>query len=213
MPTSPTVTRRIEDATPVHAGTDWKMAALSIAVAVGVVWWFQMPLSFDVNSPSFNPAVFVPVLLGLYGVTQAFSWMRGRNVGSRFGTSVFEMHGNAVSAGQTLRGRVITSRDLPAAGGFLVRLRCVEAVRYNDVGSSSARTQDKIRWEQERTVHSTGSGSAGVPVEFAIPLDSGARATGISAGAVRWLLEVEAAVAGARYRALFGVPVTAVPDQ
>ena len=114
--------------------------------------------------------------------------------------------------GQHLRGRLITSRDLTATGGFLLRLRCVEAVRHTGIGTPHTRTQDKIRWAEEHTVHSAASASSGVPVEFDIPLDPGARAKGLSAGVVRWLLEVEATVDGARYEALFGVPVREALD-
>ena len=125
---SATTTRRIEDATPAHAATDWKMAALAIAAAVGMVWWFKLSLDFDVNAPSFNPAVFVPVVLALYGVLQAVTYLRGRSLGSRFGVSAFEMLGHTVDTGSTLRGRVLTSRDLHSPGGFRLRLQCIEEV-------------------------------------------------------------------------------------
>ena len=159
------VTRRIEDATPFHAGTDRTMAVLSLAVAVGVVFWFKLPLNFDVNSPEFNPMVFLPVVLVLYGVAQAFKSVRGRGIVNRFGASVFEMQGNAVSVGQTLRGRVVTSRDLIATSGFRLRLRCIEEVSYaQSAGSAGDRRRDVIRWEAESTVEATESGSDGVPV-------------------------------------------------
>ena len=208
---SSTTIRRIDDATPVHAATDWKMAALSIAAAVGLVWWFELPLDFDVNAPSFNPAVFVPVVLVVYGIVQALKFLRGRSVGSRFGVSTFEMHGHTVATGATLRGRVITSRNLSGPGGFLLRLRCVEEERYADHAGSHARNhRDRIQWEAEHTVQSLESSSHGVPVEFAILADA---ADGRTAGnRLRWLLEVEATVDGARYEALFGVPVTIADD-
>ncbi len=204
---SATTTHRIEDATPVHAATDWKMAALAVAAAVGMVWWFKLPLDFDVNAPSFNPAVFVPVVLVLYGVLQAVTYLRGRRLGSRFGVSAFEMQGHTVDTGSTLRGRVLTSRDVHAPGGFRLRLRCIEEARYADhAGDAGTRRRDRILWESDHTVQSSGSRSSGVPVEFAIPA---AAANGLTAGnRVRWILDVEATADGARYEALFGVPVT-----
>ncbi len=199
-------TRSIEDATPVHAAADWKMAALAIAAAVGIVWWFKLPLDFDVNGPSFNPAVFVPVALALYGVLQAVTFLRGRRLGNRFGVSEFEVQGHSVDIGSTLPGRVLTSRDLNAPDGFRLRLRCIEEVRYADhAGDAGTRRRDRIQWESEHTVQSPGSHSSGVPVEFAIPASA---ANGLTAGnRLRWLLEVEAMADGARYEALFGVPV------
>ena len=44
---SATTTHRIDDATPVQAATDWKMATLAIAAAAGMVWWFKLPLDFE----------------------------------------------------------------------------------------------------------------------------------------------------------------------
>lgn len=45
-----------------------------------------------------------------------------------------------------------------------------------------------------------------MPVHFDVP--KGATAEVVESGRVRWLLEVEATVDGARYAALFGVPTT-----
>jgi hypothetical protein len=205
-------TRRIDDSTPFHATTDWTMAALSLAAAVGMVWWFDMPLNFDVNSPSFNPAVFVPLALTAYGVVQSARFLRARRIGQRFGASVFEMQGHAVAVGGTLRGQVMTARDLAAPGGFRLRLRCIEEVRYADQagGGRTGSRADRIRWEATDTVQAAASSSEGVPVHFDIPAT--ATAAVVESGPVRWILEVEATVDGARYEALFGVPITTPAD-
>lgn len=205
-------TRRIDDATPFHATTDGTMAALSLAAAAGMMWWFEMPLDFDVNSPSFNPAVFLPVALVLYGIVQGVKYLRARSTGQRFGASVFEMQGQAVAIGGTLRGQVKTSRDLAAPGGFRLRLRCIEEVRYSDQagGGPTDRRADRIRWEATDTVQTAGSRSPGVPVRFDIP--ASAIAEVVESHRVRWTLEVEATVDGARYEALFGVPITTLSD-
>lgn len=205
-------TRRIDDATPVHAATDWTMAALSLTAAVAMVWWFELPLNFDVNAPSFNPAVFVPVALVLYGVVQAAKFLRARTTGRRFGASVFEMQGHALAVGGSLRGRVMTARDLAAPGGFLLRLRCVEEVRYSDQagGGRTASRADRIRWEATDTVQAAASSTQGVPVRFDVPASAAAEV--VESGQVRWTLEVEATVDGARYESLFGVPTTTLAD-
>jgi hypothetical protein len=201
--------RRIEDSTPFHAGTDWIMGLLTIGAAVVVVWWFQVPLEFDFNSPSFNPAALLPVLLVAYGLIQTAKSMRARMIGRRFGLSVFEMEGERVALGQSLRGWVLTARDLVTSGGFLLRLRCIEEVLYSDlVGSRMGKKdpRDVIRWESEWTVTAQASSSEGVLVEFSIPR---AAMDGVGKGRLRWTLEIEATVGGERYEALFGVPVVA----
>ena len=205
-------TRRIDDATPFHATTDWTMAALALAAAAGIIWWFQMPLDFDVNSPSFNPAVFVPVALGLYGVVQGAKFLRARSTGLRFGASVFEMQGQAVALGGTLRGRVMTARNLAAPDGFVLQLRCIEEVRYSDQagGGRTGSRADRIRWEATDTVQAAASSTQGVPVHFDIPTSATAKVG--ESGRVRWTLEVEATVGGARYEAIFGVPITTLTD-
>lgn len=199
--------RRIEDATPFHAGTDWIIGLVAMGAGAAIVWWFNLPLEFDPNSPTFNPAIILAGVLVGYGLWQVVKAVRVQTMGHRFGASVFEMEGHSPSLGQTLRGRIITARDLSPPGGFLLRLRCIEAVRYSDmVGSRMGKKdpRDVIRWEAERTVASQASSSEGVPVEFLIP-----RGATKDAGKdrLRWTLEIEATVDGERYEALFGVPV------
>lgn len=200
--------RRIEDSTPFHGTTAWILAALCLAAAVAVVFVFDLKLDFDVNSPTFNPAVFLPVILAAVGLFQAVKALRARSTGRRFGASVFEMEGERVELGETLRGRVKTSRDLVARDGFAVRLACIETVWISDSpGSklrSESRREDKVRWSASRKVASAGSAAQGVEVEFAIPSNAMKDA---KTDAIRWTLEVEAEVDGARYEALFGVPV------
>jgi hypothetical protein len=208
---SQSTVRRIEDSTPFHTETNWIMAVLSIAAALGIVWWFDLPLDFDLSSPSFNPMVFLPVVLAGYGLVQAARAARARAQGRRFGASVFEMEAQSIQLGDTLRGHVITARDLRAPEGFVLRLRCIEKVRYaSSAGSIKDKRMDVVRWEAERTVQASNSSSRGVPVEFAIPPAAAKDATG---DPTRWTLEVGAVVEGTRYDALFGVPVTAAPAE
>lgn len=211
--TAPPMLRRIEDATPFHAETNWIMAALAIAVAVGIVWWFGLPLEFDFQSPSFNPAVFVPVALIGYGLWQGVQSLRARAVGRRFGASVFEMQGECVGLGETLLGRVLTARDLNAPDGFQLRLCCVESTRQSEVaGGPPTRRRDVIRFEKRARIGAKATSVEGIAVEFVLPRDftrsGGSRPSGQP---LRWTLAIEAQVEGARYEALFGVPVTTLP--
>lgn len=214
QPAAPTL-RRIEDSSPFQGETSWIMAALAAAAAVGIVWGFKLPLDFDVNSPSFNPAVFVPVVLLACALWQAVKSLRALALGRRFGASAFEMQGECVGLGETLRGRVLTSRDLKAADGFHLRLRCIEATRPTDVaGGISTKQRDVIRFEKKARVDATATSTHGIAVAFEMPRDftrrGGSEPTG---GPLRWTLEVAAQVEGRPYEALFGVPVTTLPEE
>lgn len=202
-----TTTRRIEDATPHHARGNWIGAILAFAAAGAIVWWFDLRLAFDMNAPDFNPAVFVPVVLALAGVVQTVKAVRASFVARRFGPSAFDVEGGHVAPGGELRGRVLTSRDLAPAAGFRVRLRCIEKVRMaSSAGSSQGRDEDRIAFEVENVVTNVASSSReGIPVRFQIP-DQAAKTSTAGRGA-RWTLDVGADVDGARYEALFGVPV------
>lgn len=196
--------RRIDDATPFHAAVDWKMGALTLGAAAAVAWAFRASLTFDVNAPDFNPIVAVPLLLAGYGAVQLGKAFGARRVTNRFGHSVFDMRGQFVRTGGTLEGRIVTAHDLNAPQGFLVRLRSIEQRRIRETAGTGYRDEDRILWETSSTVRASRSHADGIPVTFAIPADATARAKD---GPVRWTLEVEATVDGARYQALFGVPV------
>jgi len=203
---APTI-RRIEDSTPFHAGTSWISAVLALLVAGGVLMWLGFPLVVDPNDPAFNPAILVPILLVIVGLVQAVKAFRGGRTARRFGPSAFEMVGGQVGSDGLLSGRVFTARDLAPAAGFRLRLRCIESVRIADsAGSSQGRDEDRITFEAESVlVDIASSARDGVPVQFQLPRQP--IRTSTSSRGVRWILEIEADVEGARYEALFGVPV------
>jgi len=204
---SSTTVRRIEDATPHHARGNWIGAILAFAVAVVVVWWFDLRLALDVQAPDFDPAVFLPVSLALLGTILVMRAIRSRIVARRFGPSAFDVEGGHVAPGGVLRGRVLTSRDLAPTAGFRLRLRCIETVRMaSSAGASQGRDEERVAFEVENIVTGVASSARdGIPVEFEMP--SQAARTSTAARGARWTLDVEADVEGARYAALFGVPV------
>ncbi|MCY2959886.1 MAG: hypothetical protein NTY35_06940 [Planctomycetota bacterium] len=200
----------IEDATPTHTSSAWFGAVLALAAAAGIVLWFHLPLEFDFDSPSFNPMVLVPVVLAGFGIVQTVKGVRGSIQQRRFGASCFEMEGDRVAVGGTLRGRILTARDLEPPGGFLLRMRCVESVRLtSDIGSGSKRSRDEIRWESVTKVEvADGTSRHGIPVQLAIPKSCGKYLEpGRKNDGVRWVLIVSAPVGGRNYEALFAVPV------
>lgn len=206
---STTPVRRIEDSTSFHAAVDWKMGALVMAAAVASVWYFRLPLVFDPNAPEFNPAVFVPLLLLAYGAVHLGRGLRERAIGRRFGATTLEIEGHQLLPGDTLRGRIVTTRDLVAPSGFHLRLRCIASRRIGATSSSGSRTRDEILWQAEATAISARSSGEGIPVALAIPKRTADKAAG---DPLRWTLEVEAQVDGRRFAALFGVPVVVASD-
>ena len=136
-------------------------------------------------------------------------WLLSRRGGRRFGASSFDMHQHTVRAGQQLAGRIVTARDLVAADGFRLCLRCQEHRRIADPAGQGYRDDDRLLWESAHMVTTPRSHAEGIPVVFDIPRDAAARASGHP---LRWTLEVEASVEGARYAASFDVPVTRPRD-
>jgi hypothetical protein len=202
--------RLIEDATPFHAAVDWKMGALALGAAAAVAIAFRASLTLDISAADFNPIVAVPVLMAGYGILQLVQAYRAWRVGRRFGDSVFEMRGAFVRRDGMLRGRILTARDLSPQGGFTLRLRSIERRQLGEhAGDLTRRAEDRILWEASSLVHAARSQSDGIAVSFDIPEDATAGSRG---GAIRWTLEAVATVEGARYEALFGVPMAAGRD-
>ena len=201
--------RRIEDATPQQAAVEWKVGALCLAGAAVAVAMFGLPRTLDFNVAGFNPLTAVPLVLAGYGAAQLGRWAVSHRGGRRFGASAFDMHQHTVRAGQQLAGRIVTARDLGAADGFQLTLRCHEHRRVADPAGQGYRDDDRLLWESAHMVTAPRSHTDGIPVAFDIPLDA---AAGTSGQPLRWTLEVEASVEGASYAARFDVPVTRPRD-
>ena len=117
---------------------------------------------------------------------------------------MFDQEGSNVYVGETLRGRVITSRRLSAPAGFELRVRCIEG-KGETVDEKQRRTRAAILWEASQTAH-TADSHAGIPVEFTIPASALADA---KFGSPDWTLKVDATVDGKPFEALFGLRVYA----
>lgn len=198
---NPSVTR-IDDATPSTGNVDVMLGVVLAGAGAGVVTMLGTPLVFELSDPDFNPLI---VLAGLLAVLGAYYLVRGllrRRVVGRFGATVFEQQGHEVYVGETLRGRILTSRPLSAPEGFLLRLRCIER-KGESFDETRRRARDAILWETSHTVR-TADSSAGIPVEFLIPQSALAEAR---LGAGDWTLKVSATADGASYEATFGLRV------
>jgi hypothetical protein len=204
---SPMTTRpitRFDDATASNSNVDLMMAVVLAAAAAWVVYALGTPLVFQPTDPEFNPLIVLALILGGVAVYNLVRGVRRRRVLNRFGTTVFDQEGSNVYVGETLRGRVITSRPLSASDGFHLRVRCIEG-KGETMDEKSRRTQAAILWETTRTVH-TADSHAGIPVEFTIPTSALADAKFDSQN---WTLKVNATVDGKPFEALFGLRVYA----
>jgi hypothetical protein len=127
----------------------------------------------------------------------------------KFGDSVFEMSTFPGVIGGRLAGRVLTSIDLDASAGFLVKLDNIHRVTTGS--GDSRRTSERLLWQDERhlleeTAQYDPSRSE-IPIEFLIPYDASPTEERSDDDQVLWRLEVEAEVPGVDYSAQFEVPV------
>ena len=184
------------------------MAALLLGAAAASVLYPTLYLNiefvFDPYAPDFNPAVLVPVFLGVFGLKYMISAVWGTMRSRRFGQAVLETEGQTVAPGETLRGVVRVPADLAPLGDYEFLLQCVE-----HAGSTS---RDYIRWEQPLRVNArTVNPREGIPFAFMIPTDARTTANSdvMTEGSVRWILEVKAPTKGLNFYAIFGVEVRA----
>lgn len=207
-PAAPPV-RRIGEAASFHVGIDWLMAALLVGAAVAAALYFRVDWNFDLDSRDFNPFVFVPIVLGGFGLRFFVSALLATLRARRHGEAALEVEGEFVAPGETLRGRVRTATDLAPSGPYELRLRCIEAVPHVEVGGGVDRgTYDRIRWEATLAVPAAGlRSSAGIPFAFALPEGVPVAGDPGLKGQIRWTLDVRAPGPGLDFATWFGVDV------
>ena len=210
--------RRVEAGTGFHAQIDWIMAALLLGAAAASVLYFHVPLVppvFNPDAPNFNPVVVVTVFLSAFGLKHLISAIWGTMRSRRFGQTVLELEGQTVAPGETLKGVVRVPADLAPLGDYEIRLQCVQQQQtYSTSTGESTGLKDYIRGEQTLRVKApTANSREGIPFAFMIPTDAMTTANSglMTAGSVRWILEVKAPLRGLDFYAIFGVEVRASP--
>ncbi len=148
---------RFDDVTASNSNVDLMMAAVLAAATAWVVYAIGTPLVLDPTDREFNPLIVFAAILGGIGAYNLVRGLRRRRVIGRFGTTVFDQEGSNVYVGETLRGRVITSRRLSAPDGFTLRLRCIER-KGETMDEKTRRSQDAVVWEATQTVHARPAG-------------------------------------------------------
>ena len=130
----------------------------------------------------------------------------------RYGVPVLELATLPAPVGRALAGLVRTRAVFDPAGGFVVKLRCVNRTV---TGSGKNRsTREDTLWEGERTIPGASPEAGGIAIPVAIPIPPDARETEVrnSSNQILWRLLVSAAVEGIDFRTQFEVPVFRTPE-
>lgn len=206
MSGTPTMVTRLDDTLPGVSNTDVQLGGVLVIAAGVALYAIGRPYVLDLTSPDFNPLIVLAAVLAALGVYYAVRGVRRKAVRRRFGETYMELQGRDVLVGETLRGRVFTSRPLAAGEGFRMTLRCIER-KGESFDETRRRSRDAILWEATQTVRSSDS-SGGVPVEIPVPPAAIAKATFARQD---WYLLVNADVGGAAFMATFVVPIVTGP--
>jgi len=163
-----------KDYTGFDLGTNLWTAVILFVMLVLQQIFLPIGWEFDMNSPEFNPLVFLPLLLIstiMWNLGKgAILWSRLR----RFGTATMELHGRTFPVpGGICRGVVYTAGPIAAEGDFQLTMSCVEAYRFRragEIGPSDERYHSTIAWEKTLTIpHINVDPQAGLPFEYQLP--------------------------------------------
>ncbi len=165
------VTRKVGSGDGFHTDINGYMAVLLLGAVCLFIWYFKPEWNFDFNSPSFNPAIFVPFFIGGYGLYHAILFIRGTLRSRTFGESSMQLQGLTVRMGEKMQGVIRASVELRPLSDYEIRLQCIESfVMHRMSTSESSKNVDRIRWEQTIRVPPAGINSKeGIPFEFTLP--------------------------------------------
>lgn len=207
-------TQTLVAANQANARFDFMFAATMIGIGALMVWYFELPLNFNVMSPDFNPvtiAATIFAVIGLYSLVRAVLLTYRLR---KFGTSSIETY--AVRPGGYFAGRLSSTRAFTATGDFHASVKCIQRVGVLDDPSSAIKTyrsvRDKVVWQTTVTAEGRTIGpDRQIEIAFNLPADGpasrGAPIAGGMVGGVRWVLEITAPTPGLNYYAIFAIPV------
>ncbi|MDX8517794.1 hypothetical protein [Mesorhizobium dulcispinae] len=201
------------DANAANAFSAYFFAGAMGLIGLSIVWYFELPLNFDVTDREFNPLTFIPVVFVLIALYSLLKAIRDTLRVRKFGTTTL-VCGPAI-AGRSFAGSLRSSRDLAPDGDYRVQLRCIRTYRVGGpvvVASGTQRStyKDELRWQETVVVPSVSiQSSVGIPFAFQIPPDAlaskGPPIYERVHGNVRWILTVSAPMRGLDYYAAFAI--------
>lgn len=173
-----------------------------------MLWYFELPLVFDITAPDFNPLTFLPVVLAAIGAVLLVRATRATIRKKKFGWSTLAPP--TARVGGLYRGTLVTSRDIEPTGDFKVTLKCLKRTLSKSDSEGRSRSTDKVLHKQVTSIPAGGKSSLGLPVEFMIP--GGLPRSGSTKkdpdGQVRWVVTISAPTRGVNYQATFAIQVT-----
>ena len=167
---------QVEDAAASSAVTHWVMFVLVAGMSGGVLYLIRGRLVFDIDSPDFNPLIFVAAFFGLYALVSLAKALRWTLQKKRFGAASLRLSGDGLlRLGRPLEGFVRTARKLQPEGDYRFHLRCVESHDFGDPGSArAANPRHFVTWEKTLDVSPEGIDSTrGIPFTFDVPPSTG----------------------------------------
>lgn len=225
---------RIEDGARSDTFVNWSMGVVALVGAAALPWLFGEPLTYDIDSPDFNPAVFLVALLAVTGTVYLGRGLYETIRGRRFGISVLEFPPPGPKMGKPFAGTIRCPPNLRPTAEYRVRICLVETfrVRDRDRGEPIYRNIDHVRWEATQAIAAeTAQSGDGIPFEFSLPVAESLERAMDSASiiqkrmlveyglpgteqisaynrrpdAVRWILDIRAPFDGVDYYATFGI--------
>lgn len=168
------------------------LALAFFCAAVGGVWYFEIPLTFEIS----NPTIIVPLVSMLIGVValgaSLFDLARVR----KFGQPILEFA--PAQGGGTLIGNVRLDRDFVPTGDFKIVMKCRGRIVFYDGERGKS---DKLLWSVEDTKPWAGvMANKCVPISLKLPVIKTLKPGDYQ---TYWTLEVRAPVAGLNFYAQF----------
>ena len=192
----------------VNASSDYIFSALMFLIAAVTPWYFELPLIFDVNSPDFNPLIFVPVVFaGIGAIMLTRTWLGVVRAG-KFGNATLSPA--SARRGEIFRPVMLSKSDIATTGDYVLTLKCIRRISGGDEYDGGGSSRDQVLWKHSETCPAGTRSSIGVAAVFHVPRD--AQPTrgpdkGTSSGNVRWELTVTAPVRGVNFRQDFPVTI------
>ncbi|TGP52635.1 hypothetical protein EN802_15035 [bacterium M00.F.Ca.ET.159.01.1.1] len=204
---------QVVDANAANASSGYFFAGGMGLIGILIVWYFELPLNFDVTDREFNPLVFIPVVFVLIAFYALLKAIRDTLRVRKFGTTTL-IAGTAVPGGR-FEGTVRSSHDLAPSGDYTVQLKCIRTYRVggpvaNTSGTQKSTYKEELKWRETIIVPSKSiRSSAGIPFAFQVPPDAlpskGPPIYERVHGNVRWILTVSAPMRGLNYYAVFAI--------
>lgn len=186
----------------------WVFSILWNAISLPII--FVLPKEKLQEQPASLIALAFPLIgmaLLVWAVRETLRWFE-------FGKTYFEMSAVPCALGREIKGTIQTRFPRPPVHGIQLKLTCINRIVTNS--GSTASSQEKILWREEKTVAPEdlypGPIGTGIPVSFHIPGDARPTDGTNSRNCVFWKLEADADVPGVDYQDRFEVPVFRTKD-